>query len=285
MPPTLAALVVAWRLRRIYTAHSQPLRLPSLGHGMFLSTAKQHYDHDIQRAKDLIAHAIALPDGNIKDDILRASWMMAVGACDAYFSDAYADLISRTLRAKDIEPAIHIPDRLNNLKIPVTAILRQGHDGWRWRMAARELIEEENVLSLEKIKKLFNHFFRKSHKILSTETIGDWIIHRQSKKRLFGVSSRSYRAMIGNTKHKAKIDALDKLSVLFEQIFQRRHDCIHNCDRPKIALQAISPGTCERRIQDINFLVERCHEALITEFPEYLRALGFRGTTRARVTN
>ena len=26
-------------------------------------------------------------------------------------------------------------------------------------MAARELIEEENVLSLEKIKKLFNHFF------------------------------------------------------------------------------------------------------------------------------
>lgn len=28
--------------------------------------------------------------------------MMAVGACDAYFSDAYADLISRTLRAKEL---------------------------------------------------------------------------------------------------------------------------------------------------------------------------------------
>ena len=36
---------------------------------------------------------------------------MAVGACDAYFADAYADLISRAIRAKELQTAIDIPDR------------------------------------------------------------------------------------------------------------------------------------------------------------------------------
>jgi hypothetical protein len=84
--------------------------------------------------------------------------MMAVGASDAYFCDAYGDLLARALRAKSIQPGVQIPDRLNNLKVPVITVLSGTHEGWRWRMAARELIEKENVLALKKIRELFNHF-------------------------------------------------------------------------------------------------------------------------------
>ncbi|ALS66587.1 MULTISPECIES: hypothetical protein [Pandoraea] len=247
-----------------------------------LATAKQHFDEDMQRAADLLIHAATLPASRLRDDILRGVWMMAVGACDAYFSDAYADLIARTLRAKDLQPAVNLPDRLNNLKVPAIAVIRDA-GGWRWRMAARELIEDENVLSLNKIKQLFNHFFRKTHKILTQTTIESWILHTQAKTRLFGITKTAYRALNATDKAKARGDALDQFENCFEEIFQRRHDCIHNCDRPKIALQPITDSVAGKRVQDITFLVERCHDAFLAEFPEYLRMLGFSGVTRNRV--
>ncbi len=209
--------------------------------------------------------------------------MMAVGACDAYFSDAYADLIARALRAKDLEPEVAIPDRLNNLKVPVVAVLRNSKDGWRWRMAARELIESENVLSLEKISKLFNHFFRDKKRLLKEDTIEPWILHRDAKGRLFGVSATQYRALSDVDKTAARRKAVEKSRVRFEEVFQRRHDCIHNCDRPKTALQNIKPIHVSKALHDIDFLVSRSHEAFLDEFPEYLRSLGFAATTRAQV--
>jgi hypothetical protein len=248
-----------------------------------LNTAKDHFNEDIARARALHSHASGLPAGVLKDDVLRAAWMMGVGACDAYFSDAYADLIARALRAKDIEKMVIIPDRLNNLRVPVTAVIGQGNNAWRWRMAARELIEDENVLSLEKIKKLFNHFFRDGHKLLTTETIEDWILHRSARSRLFGITSTAYRALSSSQKHVARKKALEHLCELFEGIFQRRHDCIHNCDRPKVAIQDITALTVQKKLQDIEFLVCRAHEALRIEFSKYLLLLGFNATTRNTV--
>ena len=210
--------------------------------------------------------------------------MMAVGALDAYFSDAYADLIARTLRAKDLQPAIAIPDRLNNLKVPVTAVLRQAHGGWRWRMAARELIEDESVLSIEKVRGLFNHFFRKGHKVINPDTIGSWILHPSAKQRLFGLTAAQYRAKTAAQQAQARKDAVERLGERFQMIFQRRHDCIHNCDRPKVALQRVPDSAVEKIIQDVEFLVERCQDAFLAEFPTYLRNLGFSGATRSQVT-
>ncbi|MCL4808708.1 MAG: hypothetical protein KJ062_13110, partial [Thermoanaerobaculia bacterium] len=189
-----------------------------------LVTAKKHFTQDLLRAKALLSHASTLPPGELARDVLRASWMMAVGACDAYFSDAYADLIARALRAKDLEPEVAIPDRLNNLKVPVVAVLRNSKDGWRWRMAARELIESENVLSLEKISKLFNHFFRDKKRLLKEDTIEPWILHRDAKGRLFGVSATQYRALSDVDKTAARRKAVEKSRVRFEEVFQRRHD-------------------------------------------------------------
>ena len=209
--------------------------------------------------------------------------MMGVGACDAYFCDAYADLIGRTLSAKDIQREIDIPDRLNNLKIPVIAVIRQANGGWRWRMAARELIENENVLSLETIKKLFNHFFRDKRKILTTQTIEAWILHPRAKCRLFGITSTQYRALNSQRKKVACETAITQFNQLFEEIFQRRHDCIHNCDRPRTALQRISNIQVKKILEDIEFLVCRAQGSLLDEFPIYLESLGFNSITRNRV--
>ena len=248
-----------------------------------LDTSRAHFNDDVSRARALLFHARSLQAGRLREDVLRATWMMAVGACDAYFSDAYADLIARTLRAKDLQPGVAIPDRLNRLRIPVVAVLRQSHGGWRWRMAARELIEDENVLSLEKIRKLFNHFFRGGYKLLNEDTIGAWITHRDAKMRLFGLTATQYRAKGIPAQATARRSALKKLEKRFEDAFQRRHDCIHNCDRPKVALQPITDAAVEKRIQDIEFLVGRCEEALRAEFPVYLQELGFAGAVRAQV--
>lgn len=248
-----------------------------------LLTPRNHFIQNLARARALQTHAATLPDEALAQDILRAAWMMAVGACDAYFADAYTDLISRAIRAKELQPTIEIPDRLNNLRVPVTAILRPVQGGWRWRMAARELMENESVLSIEKVKGLFNHFFRKTHKLLKDDTIEPWIKHADGKIRLFGVTRAEYQSLAAAAKSAAKKRAVERFEGRFKEIFQRRHDCIHACDRPKAAVQAITAAQVQKTIADVEFLVVRCHEALVAEFPEYLRGLGFNGATRNQV--
>lgn len=252
---------------------------------MMLDTALLHFNEDIDRAAALHAQAVAMPAGPVRDDILRAAWMMAVGACDAYCSDAYADLVSRTLQARSLYPAMAIPDKMNNLRIPVVAVLRETrtYGGWRWRMAARELIEDENVLSLKKIKELFNQFFPDGGKLMATATIEPWIVHADARVRHFGITRSAYRALGPSAKASARGRALEKFQAYFAKIFQRRHDCIHNCDRPKMALQTIAATTVQKRIEDITFLVRRCHADLVAAFPLYLRRCAVPGAIRARV--
>ena len=249
-----------------------------------LQTAIRHFSEDIQRAKNLVLLSVSLDNESEQGDILRSAWMMTVGACDAYFCDAYGDLIARTLRAKSYENSVRLPDKLNNLRIPVIAVIRSSvNEGWRWRMAARELIEKESVLSLEEIKGLFNQFCSDGHKIINVDTIDTWILHRESHFRLFGISKTDYRRLSGSPRVAAKKLALKHFEERFQSIFQRRNDCIHNCDRPKIALQTIGKAQVDKVIEDIDFLVSTCNDILLIEFPLYLDRLGFSAATRNSV--
>ncbi|MCP4360695.1 MAG: hypothetical protein GY796_22025 [Chloroflexi bacterium] len=249
---------------------------------MILVTAKQHFDDDMNRAQALWDHAAGLDDEPLKNDILRAVWMMSVGACDAFFCDAYADIVSRTLRAKNLQSTGRLPNRLGNLKVPVVAILNR-EDGWRWRMAARELVENENVLSIEKIRGLMNLFCRDNHKLMNKTTIGNWMDHVNARQRMFGVARNNYRRANQRTKTVLQKSAVKQLEKRMAEIFQRRHDCIHNCDRPRTAPQIISVNMVEKAKQDICFLVERCCEHMRAEFTEYLRTHRFIGATRNQV--
>lgn len=252
------------------------------------NSAKTDFLEDIGRARAILAHSNSLPDGLLKDDLRRSAWMFSVGALDAYFCDAFADLIARVLNCRREEAAIDIPDNLENLKVPVIAVISSApSDGWRWRLAARELIEDDNVLSFKKIKELFNRFFPERKKVLCSDHLADWILHPESQRRLFGISRTEFKKLVDKPRNLALDKAKKQLSDRFEYIFQRRHDCIHNCDRPKVAIQRAGLDTAEKVgkvIDDISFFVNRMDETIIEEFKAYLKSLGFSARLRNKWT-
>ena len=75
---------------------------------------------------------------------------------------------------------------------------------------------------------------------------------------------------------------MSKLKERFAEIFQRRHDCIHNCDRPKLRPQDLArSGTVLKVIQDVEFLVNRCDEHINAEFRQSLIDMGCQAATIA----
>ena len=241
-------------------------------------TALAHFAEDVARARAIVAHAQTLPVGTpaeqmLRGDLLRSAWMFAVGALDAYFCDAYTDLVAATIIAKSRHNPMILPEFFYNIRFPVRTILEAPavNVNWRWRMAARKMMERENVLSLEEIKKLFNKFFRDNHKFFG-DLLDVWIKHPQATKRLFGMTSSAYSASNPAGPDAARRVARVQLDERFAMIIQRRHDCIRNCDRPKMAPQPlVKAGTVIKVIEDVEFLVCRCDEHISTEFREFLR--------------
>ena len=239
-------------------------------------TAFQHFTEDIQRARELRSHAVGLPDGVLKDDIFRASWMMAVGAMDAYFCDAFADVLSRILNAKNLDNSISLSKKVKSISMPINTLLKihASRSNWKWRSAARGLVEQDNVLSIQKIKDLFNHIMDDSNKILTGEMMEDWLLHNSARHRLVGISPTSYSRLSTSDKNKRKKAMADKLTRRYTSIIQRRHDCIHNCDRPKVALQSISEAEVQKITDDIEFLVENLDQHIATNLRRHLLSIG-----------
>lgn len=227
-----------------------------------------------------MTHAQSLPlatpaERLLHSDLLRSAWMFAVGAMDAYFCDAYTDFVAATVISKSRYPAAVLPDFFYEIKFPVRAILEPyaKNDNWRWRMAARKMMERENVLTLAAVQTLFNKFFRKERRLFGCR-IEDWILHADSKKRMFGIAQPAFVTLSGNSKANAIVAARQQMEDRFSEIFQRRHDCIHNCDRPRVSPQPLNQATVLKVIQDAEFLVHRCNEHFDVEFREFLLATG-----------
>jgi hypothetical protein len=252
------------------------------------ATALQHFKEDIARARAIVAHADPLPHTNaaeqlLRSDLLRSAWMFAVGAMDAYFCDAYTDIVAATASSKSRQSAIILPEWVYDIKIPIRAVLEEyDNANWRWRMAARKMMERENVISLSTIQTLFNRFFRKGHRFFR-DLLDAWISRPDAKIRLFGVSRADYLAMSDADRHTARKNASDQLEDRFRAIFQRRHDCIHNCDRPRVSPQPLDKGgTVLKVLQDVDYLVHRCDEHINSEFREFLLGVGCSAATIAQ---
>ena len=241
----------------------------------------RHFREDSARAGAIAIHADSLPTGDaaarvLRSDLLRSAWMFAVGALDAYFCDAYTDLVAATASSKSRQPGVVLPEWVYDIRFPLRAVL-ENYDNlnWRWRMAARKMMERENVTSLAAIQTLFNKFCRHEQRFFRNDLLDAWIAHGDSKVRLFGVSSGDYAATTGASRAEARRDARTQFEERFRAIFQRRHDCIHNCDRPKVAPQPIQKvGTVIKVIRDIEFLVARCDEHIQVEFRQLLVEIG-----------
>jgi len=250
-------------------------------------TALRHFREDISRARSILAHADTLPavaaaERLLRSDLLRTAWMFAVGALDAYFCDAYTDIVAATVSSKTRQATVCLPEFVHDIKFPIRAILDDyDKTNWRWRMAARKMMERETVLSLATIQSLFNKFFREDQRFFSGLLDG-WLRHPDAKKRLFGVTVTAYSAMLPKDQDAARRVAKQKLESRFRDIFQRRHDCIHNCDRPRVSPQPLSTmGTVLKVIEDITFLVSRCDEHINTEFRFFLSDIGCTAVTVA----
>ena len=137
-------------------------------------------------------------------------------------------------------------------------------------MAARKMMERQNVISLSTVQTLFNKFFRKGHKLFR-DRLDNWMSRPDAKVRLFGILPAAYLAKPPQGKHAAREGAIDHFNERFRDIFQRRHDCIHNCDRPRRSPQPLnSAGTVLKVIQDVEFLVHRSDEHIDVEFRQFL---------------
>lgn len=209
--------------------------------------------------------------------------MFAVGALDAYFCDAYTDVIAAMASSKNRQPAITLPEWAYDVKFPLRAVLENyDNTNWRWRMAARKMMERENVISLKAVQDLFNKFFRKGRRFFRDQ-LDAWMSRPDARIRLFGVSRLDFMMKTPSDRQAAREVAIDQFEERFRTIFQRRHDCIHNCDRPRVSPQPLDKGgTVLKVIQDIEFLVCRCDEHINSEFRIFLIEAGCSSATIAQ---
>lgn len=222
----------------------------------------------------------------LREDILRCGWMTAVGALDAYFCDAYSDIVAASMIARSRDPDMDLPEFFYDIKVPIRAVLEHypHRKNWRWRMAARNLMLRDNVLSLKSIQGLFNAFLHPRDRRFFRPLLPRWIIHPAASPRLFGITQAAFNALQGQQREQALDDAFAQFEDRFRDIFQRRHDCIHNCDRPKMKLQRLRrPGTVAKVVEDVEFLVLRCDEHIAREFRAFLVRAGCSSTTIASV--
>ena len=81
-------------------------------------------------------------------------------------------------------------------------------------MAARRMMERENILSLDEVKKLFNKFFRRGHRFFG-DLLDSWIRHPQAKKRLFGITQGAYTPLGAADQNAARELAKDQMEERF----------------------------------------------------------------------
>jgi hypothetical protein len=253
------------------------------------TTARRHFEQDIGRARAIAGHADPLPHGTpaeqlLRGDLWRSAWMFGVGALDAYFCDAYTDIVAATIIAKSRHATLTLPEFFHDIRFPIRAILEPyaNNMNWRWRMAARKMMERETVLSLATVQTLFNKFFDGGK--LFRDALPAWIVHPHGRRRVLGITATRFNALPQNLKGQAVADAQARLEERFREIFQRRHDCIHNCDRPRVKPQPLTSAVVVQRVlHDIEFLVRRCDEHINREFRQFLLARGCPAAVVAQV--
>jgi hypothetical protein len=102
-----------------------------------------------------------------------------------------------------------------------------------------------------------------------------WIVHPDSRRRVFGITATRFNTLPPTLRGQAVADAQGRLEERFREIFQRRHDCIHNCDRPRVKPQPLTTaGVVLRVLEDIEFLVRRSDQHINLEFRQFLLGTG-----------
>jgi hypothetical protein len=136
------------------------------------------------------------------------------------------------------------------------------------------------MISIRKITETFNPFLRKGQKLFEAHVIDYLVKTQRSPQRITGITPTAYRRLSGQPLDNSRKAARRKLTARFGDIFQRRHDSIHNCDRPKLTVQKLTHSSTLKVIEDIALLIGFCDSHFESEFNEYLHTVGANAQTR-----
>jgi hypothetical protein len=113
-------------------------------------------------------------------------------------------------------------------------------------------MERDNMLQLGRLKDLFNPALPSSHKLWH-DLAQDFA--NLNRKRMAGIRKSDYAALTGDAKVKGPARVSNAVLARLGSIVQRRHDVVHNCDRPKTAKQPLSLGQAKGMLADVHDFV------------------------------
>ena len=77
-----------------------------------------------------------------------------------------------------------------------------------------------------------------------------------NRKRLTHYNAAEFASLPAHQRDQALRTARGTLIVRVGKIIQRRHDIVHNCDRPKQSVTALSQAAATKMIRDLRDLIE-----------------------------
>lgn len=218
------------------------------------TTAKRHFDDDFARARAIEQQAAACTNEPLRSDLARSAVAFGVGALDAYLCDAFVDSLARAMKQcrQNSDP---LPTGYAKLSIPAGPLLSsyEARPNWGLRMAARAMMEKDNMLQLGRVKDLINPVLPAGRK-LWMDLAPSYI--SLNRKRLAGMTAADYGALVGQQKVDARKKAAAAVLRRLGAIVQRRHDIVHNCDRPKNTPQELKVGSARNMLTDIESFVD-----------------------------
>jgi len=188
-----------------------------------------------------------------QSDLARCAVTFGVGALDAYLCDAFVDSLARTMK-QCRRDGTSLPSGYAKLALPAGPLLSsyKSRPNWGLRRAARAMMEKDNMLQLGRLRDLLNPNLPRGQK-LWIDVAPQYVA--LNRKRLAGISSAEYGALTAPAKTDANKRAGAAVLRRIGTIIQRRHDIVHNCDRPKSAHQPLKVGTAKNMLTDIGSFV------------------------------
>lgn len=213
-------------------------------------TPRRHFDDDVRRAEGLLSLGEAT-GGAVGDDALRQAVAMAVGAMDAYLCDAYVDILVHTVRAVRDGSVPRLVGSFADESLPLGPLLGTAYShrpDWALRMAARQRMEKDNMLQVSRIKEMFNPALPAGEKLWH-DLIPEYA--KLGRKRMTTWTWAEIDGESGDEREKRTKKAISTLLSRIGGIVQRRHDVVHNCDRPKVAVQTLTAGQARAMVKDV----------------------------------
>jgi hypothetical protein len=214
-------------------------------------TARKHFDEDIARAWALheLAAAAEGKDADLAFDLARTAVAFGVGALDAYLCDAFTDTLARSLKHSR-QKRKPVPSGYQKLTLPIGPLLGdyEVRDNWGLRMAARALMEKDNMLQLGRLKDMFNPALPPNQRLWADLAPKFAALNR---KRLTGYKAAEFQGLTSKAKMEAPAKVTKAVMTRMGKIVQRRHDIVHNCDRPKVAKQSLTITQAKAMLRDV----------------------------------